>query len=232
MGPVTPSGRRLPGRTGVCLMAGLSVLCFVTVACLAMVVNRQWPTLMASDLSIDTAVHQIVRGAAPVIDVALVLQLTGSPVFLTTLTTCVVVVLLARRRPGYAVYLATTALGGVVLSESFKDLIARQRPVWPDPLSSAAGYSFPSGHSLAGVTNWVVYGVIVLMLIPGAKGRVFATILMTWGLLMAPSRVALGVHWPSDVIGGWLLGFGWVLAVSAAAVVLVTHREAARAAPA
>jgi len=84
---------------------------------------------------------------------------------------------------------------------------------------------------MAGITNWVGYGVIALMLLPGVRGRVAAAGLVTWGLLMAPSRLVLGVHWPADVVAGWLLGAAWVLTVSVVAVMLVTRQEGSRAAP-
>lgn len=150
---------------------------------------------------------------------------------MTAVTSLAVVGLLATRRAGPAAYLTATAVGGAVLSEVLKDVVARPRPVWVDPLWSAEGFSFPSGHSLAGITNWVVYGVLALYLIAGRRGVILAAALITWGVLMAPSRLVLGVHWPSDVVAGWLLGFGWVAAVSAVALLVIRRREAAPVAP-
>ena len=212
------------------LVAG-SIACFAVAAVLTYLVVTQWPPLLASDLAIDTWIHGVAVTAPGLVVVAEVLNWTGSPVFLTPLTTAVVIGLLVTRRVGWAGYLAATALGGVVLSEVIKSSVARPRPTWPDPLWVEDGFSFTSGHSLAGITNWLVYGVIVLFCVPGSRGRVAAGVLMAWGLLMAPSRLVLGVHWPADVVGGWMVGLGWVLAVSAVAVVLVSRRAGARAAP-
>lgn len=227
-----PSGRRLPGNRGLVIMALLVVGCLLAFAVLTVLVATGWPPLFASDLQIDTALHSIATTTPWLVGLSVVASYTGGPALVSVISTVTVVVLAIRGRLGFALYLATTALGGAALSEVTKGAIERPRPVWVDPLWSAEGASYPSGHSLAGVTNWVVYGVIALMLLPGVRGRVAATALMTWGLLMAPSRLVLGVHWPADVVAGWLLGGAWVLAVSVIAVRVATRRAAPPAAPA
>ncbi|MFN8127032.1 MAG: phosphatase PAP2 family protein [Candidatus Nanopelagicales bacterium] len=214
--------RSLPGRRGavVCLVLGavlLGAAALLTVAVLRGATD-------ATDLSLDTAIHEAVRGQWWLLDLCRVLRLTGGPAFLTVLSTVLVILLAVTRRWGWAAYLAATALGGVIISEWLKATVARPRPVWADPYSVADGFSYPSGHALAGITNWVVYGVIVLFLVPGRAGRVVAVVLMVWGVAMAPSRLVLGVHWPADVVGGWLFGFGWVLVVSGVGLLLVNRR--------
>lgn len=206
--------------------------CALAFGVLTALVAAGWPPLLASDLRIDTGIHSVATSSSALVGLAIVLSYTGGPVLVTVASTIGVVALAVQGRLGFATYLAATALGGVALSEGTKGAVERARPVWPDPLWGAEGASYPSGHSLAGITNWVVYGVIALMLWPGTRGRVAAAVLMTWGLLMAPSRLVLGVHWPADVVGGWLLGAAWVLAVSTVAVILVTRQVGSRAAPA
>lgn len=230
--PVAPSGRRLPGPMGIVALFGGSLLCLAAAIGLAVMVHARWAALLDADLAVDTAIHTWVRDQQVILFWAKLQSWTGSPVAVAALTSLIVVGLLATRRPGPAAYLTATAVGGAVLSEVLKDVVARQRPVWLDPLWSAEGFSFPSGHSLAGITNWFVYGVLVLYLVAGRRGAVLGSALMAWGVLMAPSRLVLGVHWPSDVVAGWLLGFGWVAAVSAGALLLLRHREAAQAEPA
>ena len=230
-GPVMPSGRHLPGVRGVRIMAVTAAACLLGFGLLTVLVATGWPPVLASDLSIDTAIHAMATSSPALVGLAIVLSYTGGPALVTAISTIAVVVLAVRGRLGFAVYRATTALGGVVLSEVTKGAVERARPVWPDPLWGAEGASYPSGHSMAGITNWVVYGVIALMLLPGVRGRVAAAGLVMWGLLMAPSRLVLGVHWPADVVAGWLLGAAWVLTVSVVAVMLVTRQEGSRAAP-
>lgn len=230
-GPTMPSGRQLPGFTGTVVMAVLSICCLVAFLVLAGLVVSGWQPMVQSDLAIDTELHSVATRSSLLVGLAVALSWTGGPLGVTVLSTAIVVVLAVRGRVGFALFLAATALGGVALSESAKDWVDRARPVWSDPLWSAEGASFPSGHSMAGITNWVVYGVLILLLVPGRRAWVPALALMTWGLLMAPSRLVLGVHWPSDVIGGWLLGFAWVLAVCVVSVSLVRRQVARPAAP-
>lgn len=219
--------RSLPGVRGAWICLLLSSVCLLGAVALTVAVAAG--VTDPTDLVIDTAIHDAVRGHPLLLDLSRILRITGGPVFVTIVSTSVVVLLLVTRRWGWAAYLAATALGGALISESVKTLIARERPVWPDPYSLAAGFSYPSGHSLAGITNWVVYGVIVLFLVPRSWVRVVAVALMLWGVAMAPSRLVLGVHWPADVVGGWLFGFGWVLAVSAVGLAVVIRSRAARA---
>ncbi len=212
----------MPGRRWVTPLAAAAALCLAAAGALTAMVLSGVP--LGVDELLAQPVHEWAHGSLAAVPVAELLRWTGSPLLLTPLTLGVVVVLVLRGRGGYGAYLAATAIGGVVISETVKRLVARPRPVWPDPLDTASNWSYPSGHSLAGITNWVVYGVIALLLVPGRGGRVLAVGCILWGLLMAPSRVVLGVHWPTDVVAGWLFGFGWVAAVSAVAVSLVGRR--------
>lgn len=110
---------------------------------------------------------------------------------------------------------ATCALGAGV-QQGLKSAIGRERPVWPDPVDSAHYAAFPSGHAL---TATVVCGLLLwLFHLYGAGPALRRT-----GLALAVvsvvgvglTRVWLGVHWPSDVLGGWLIG-ALIVALAAA----------------
>jgi undecaprenyl-diphosphatase len=79
-----------------------------------------------------------------------------------------------------------------------------------DPISSAA---FPSGHA----NNAAVVYILFIMLVPQARHPGWQLMAAVMILLTGLSRVMLGVHWPTDVIGGWMLGASFAL--SAAAVI-------------
>ncbi|UWZ58491.1 phosphatase PAP2 family protein [Dactylosporangium aurantiacum] len=124
--------------------------------------------------------------------------------------------LLIRRQPRLAAYVVVTAGGAFMLDPVVKLLVQRLRPVVDVPVAAAPGPSFPSGHAL---TSVVSYGVLLLVFLPTLPRRwrnwAFA---VTGGLvvLIGFTRMALGVHYLTDVLAGWALGTVW-LAVTAAA---------------
>jgi len=119
--------------------------------------------------------------------------------------------LLARRRPRTGVWvLATTALAGI-LDSGLKVLIGRDRPHWIDPVSHAVGGSFPSGHSL---TSAMACAVLLRLAWPLATRRwAWSVVAVVLPLITGFTRMFLGVHYLSDVIGGWLIAAALVLAM-------------------
>ncbi|MDP9864576.1 MULTISPECIES: phosphatase PAP2 family protein [Streptosporangium] len=109
------------------------------------------------------------------------------------------------RRPAIWAVVTITASG--LLNLAVKGIVDRARPVLPDPVSWAPGASFPSGHAMGAATGTCV---LVLLLLPYLKGRLSR--LALWAVaavitvFVAYSRVALGVHWFSDVVAGVALG--------------------------
>ena len=111
-----------------------------------------------------------------------------------------------RARTG-AVLIAVT-LTGRVLTEAQKYWIARARPDVEPHLVIVKTSSFPSGHA---ASSMIFYLALALLLADARRrtAAVGAAILLS--LLVGLSRVMLGVHWPSDVIGGWTFGLLWLL---------------------
>jgi undecaprenyl-diphosphatase len=136
--------------------------------------------------------------------------------------------------------LAVTAvlLVGIGLRLALVNLIARPRPPRSDWAGLAHGYAFPSGHTTtsalsAGLLIWLVLGRLT-----GVWRATVATVLACWALAVGMTRAYLGVHWPTDVLGGWLLALAW-LSLAAAVVpgllasgVLTTGARPARDTPA
>ena len=136
----------------------------------------------------------------------------GGVVLLNLLGTIAVAALLLARLRREAVLLAVTMLSGWAFETLLKALVGRPRPTLVPHLTEAGGLSFPSGHSF---NSAVVYMSIALTLASLSARRG-----VRWGLiagaalvsaLVALSRVWLGVHYPSDVIAGWLGGMAWAL---------------------
>ena len=105
--------------------------------------------------------------------------------------------------------LLSIILVGRALGEAQKYWIARVRPDMEPHLVVVKTSSFPSGHA---TSSMIFYLTLALALTVGTRWhRVAAGGAIFLSLLIGTSRVMLGVHWPSDVIGGWTFGMLWVL---------------------
>jgi membrane-associated phospholipid phosphatase len=106
-----------------------------------------------------------------------------------------------------ALWLTATCALGTLLQQGLKGAIGRDRPVWPDPVDSAHYAAFPSGHAL---TAAVVCGLLLWLLRLYGAGRVLWRVALTLAAVsvigVGLTRIWLGVHWPTDVLGGWFLG--------------------------
>lgn len=105
---------------------------------------------------------------------------------------------------------------GVLSRFELSQLVGDARPPQVDWLAPAHGFSFPSGHAstsalVAGTLAW-----LLTYLVHSRPGRlVIAACLGGWALLVALSRMYLGVHWVSDILGSWLLASAWLVALLA-----------------
>jgi undecaprenyl-diphosphatase len=142
-------------------------------------------------------------------------SLGGSPASWVVLST-LAAVLLIRRQWRLACFVAVTGLGAAILSPAVKELVGRLRPMVETPVASAPGYSFPSGHALGSL---VTYGVLLLVFLPVLPRHIRRPVTATIAVLVVLigfTRLALGVHFLSDVIAGWLLGVGWLAVTTVA----------------
>ncbi len=112
---------------------------------------------------------------------------------------------------GAAMAMAVATLASAMTSDILKNFFARVRPdLIPqlDPISSPA---FPSGHA----TNAAVVYLLFIMLVPQAHHPAWQLAAAAMILLTGLSRILLNVHWPTDVIGGWMLGTSFALMAAA-----------------
>lgn len=127
---------------------------------------------------------------------------------LSRIALVVVAALLWRRgRRWAAAWVAASALVSVVASPLLKVLVDRPRPGWPDPIIVLGDPSFPSGHATAA---WVFATAVVLLCwdheVPPRWQRSLMVVSIGAAVVVSLDRVFLGVHYPSDVVGGALLG--------------------------
>lgn len=131
----------------------------------------------------------------------------GSFVILTFVTACVTGGLFLARRRRAALGLATSVLVCGVLNGALKSLYARPRPSVVQHLTEVSGESFPSGHSMAAAAVYLTIATFVASTL--AKRRFKIGVMTLAGFVVIAigvSRCFLGVHYPSDVFGGWLVG--------------------------
>jgi undecaprenyl-diphosphatase len=129
-----------------------------------------------------------------------------------------------------ALWAATTMVVGTLLGALIKLGVSRARPVLDHPVSSASGYSFPSGHALNAMLGCTL--IVVLLWRPAEKRRRRAALLVVATLIVLATgmdRLLLGVHFPSDVLAGFLVG-GLVVASSWVAFGPILRQRALRGA--
>ena len=136
----------------------------------------------------------------------------GSTAWNTGLVAVSDLVLLMRRDRSGTTRILLAGVGSWMLMLAAKPIVGRDRPTIVEPLVEAGGYAFPSGHALM---TTAVYLTLALVLQKHLQHRQAATLVTALAclaiLLVGVSRVYLGVHHPSDVLGGVLLGLFWVL---------------------
>jgi undecaprenyl-diphosphatase len=113
-------------------------------------------------------------------------------------------------RNGLFIFVAST--GGWVLNWLLKAAFARARPDVVPHLREVVSSSFPSGHALTSAAVYLTLGALLMRIAEGRLAKYYCiAIAMFVTFLVGVSRVFLGVHYPTDVIAGWLIGMSWAL---------------------
>lgn len=137
----------------------------------------------------------------------------GSHFLIALLTIAGVGFLLIHRKRRMALLAAVSAVGGVLLTGALKYLVLRDRPNIVPHLRDVITPSFPSGHASLSAIVFLTFGILLSEVIKGRWSRVYVFL---WALfltfLVGASRVYLGVHYPTDVLAGWMIGLAWALA--------------------
>ncbi|MFC9438800.1 phosphatase PAP2 family protein [Nocardia sp. NPDC057030] len=150
----------------------------------------------------------------------------GGTVAMTILATVAVIAFALRGYRREAAVVTVAGLGAWVLVDGGKNLIARPRPPIVDHVVVKTNFAYPSGHSLGSI---VVIGILAVLLIPRlrrpAARWIAAGAAAVFVAAVGLSRIYLGVHWSTDVLGGWSLGALWVILCFGAYRYLAQRRE-------
>ena len=190
------------------LLLGFTVLLLVGWA-----VGELWLSIVGS-ADLDAVREVAAQRTAALTEIAKVVTWAGSAFLLVPLALicCFVLARAGLRREALAVALS---LGGaMLLSDLVKLLVSRPRPP-VEHLQGVSGSSFPSGHATQASAFWFSL-VLALRTAGGSRTavRLAAAVALLIVVAVAASRVCLGVHYPSDVVAGILLGTGWAVFVS------------------
>ena len=195
--------RRLAPVTAVTVAASVFTL-------LLIFVRLRWAPLESADRTSALDLNNLIAGHGALVSVLKAVTLLGSTAVLCIVVGLAVILLAIRRRWRLALYLLVAGAGALILDPVLKSLVGRLRPVLAHPIAHGTGSSFPSGHALGSL---VCYGALLLVFLPAARGRrriVLIVVVAAIILIVGISRILLGVHYVSDVVGGWAIGVIWL----------------------
>nr|WSZ19558.1 phosphatase PAP2 family protein [Streptomyces canus] len=204
--PSVDSPPRPPEHRTAARATGVLALCSVLLLVLVVV---EWHPLLTVDRDIADTTHRWAVDEPGVTHAFRILtDWVWDPWAMRILAAIAVIWLVWRRNARWtAAWLAATCALGTLLQQILKAAVGRPRPVWPDPVDTAHFAAYPSGHAL---TATVVCGLLLWLLHHYGAGRALWFTALTVAVIsvvgVGLTRIWLGVHWPSDVLGGWLLG--------------------------
>jgi undecaprenyl-diphosphatase len=187
----------------VAALAGLIVLAYAAGRLLIPAVNG---ADVATDINVAAGRSQ--TG----IDIAQGLTRLGSTLTLTIVVIVAALGLFIARQRLAALFVVVCGVGSTVLDQSVKYLVQRPRPATAlqvDPLNT---FSYPSGHATGAAAIYLALALVLAATVSSRRPAVIAlAIAVILAIGVAWSRVYLGVHYPSDVAAGLLLGGGWTM---------------------
>jgi undecaprenyl-diphosphatase len=212
--PTAAPGARFGARTVLAAVAvGAGGIAF---GILLLLVQDQWDPLLDVDEGARDGMHTVAVTHHGLVEALLALSVAGSAVVYIPVFALVSLWLVRRGQPRLAAFVAVTWAGSVALNAAVKAAVHRARPVVADPVTHANGMSFPSGHAQSAVVSATLLLVVFLPVLGPAARRVALALAVAWIVSIGFARVALGVHFVSDVLAGYALGLAWVAAMVAA----------------
>lgn len=209
------------------LVAGLLVFAVMTLTLGEIAEDvRDGEPLTLADVRFSNWLHT--NGSAPLTKVMWLITSLHASVVVCGAAVLVGLYLWRRRQRFWVVALWLSVFGGLLLNNILKLIFHRARPHFSDGVQSLTTYSFPSGHTMI---STVFYGALVAFVIANSKSwslRIFSGALaLTLIMLVAFSRIYLGAHYLSDVLGAMAEGLAWI-ALSLTGLYYFWNRNQAR----
>ena len=136
----------------------------------------------------------------------------GGAQVLIAVTLVTAVWLLRRRRVAHAALMGMALAGGDWLNALLKATFDRPRPSFSEPIATAAGFSFPSGHAMSSLTVYGALAFVIAASVKSRRARLLGVVsLAALVVAIGFSRVYLGVHYVSDVLAGYSAGIAWLM---------------------
>jgi len=134
----------------------------------------------------------------------------GGPTVITLVVLAVVGFLLLQTRYWTAFFIFMTAVTGELVSYAMKSVFERPRPTVVPHLREAFSSSFPSGHAMQSAIIYLTLGAVLMRITESRLTKIYCcAVAMLLTFLVGLSRVWLGVHYPTDVLAGWIVGLFW-----------------------
>ena len=181
---------------------------------------------MAFDNRVLAALRDPSRGGAPrgpwwLPDAARDVTALGGHAVLGFVVVAVAGFLLLQRKNHLAMLVVAAGGGGMVVNDLLKAWFGRERPDLVTHGVEVHSLSFPSGHAMVSAAVYLSLAVLVARIVPRPAARAYVVLLgLALTLAVGATRIYLGVHYPTDVLAGWLAGALWALLCGGVAVAL------------
>jgi undecaprenyl-diphosphatase len=134
----------------------------------------------------------------------------GGPTVIALVVLALIGFLVVQSKYWTALFVLGTALTGEAVSFAMKAAFVRPRPTLVPHLRESFSSSFPSGHAMQSAIIYLTLGALLMRITTGRLTKIYClTVAMLLTFLVGLSRVWLGVHYPTDVLAGWIVGLFW-----------------------
>ena len=157
-----------------------------------------WTVVSGVAYDFDVPIREFIIGLRNGVLSALLVPFAYSGNWFCVVPICLILLLLPKTRWSFGIPVASSVLVAQVFYNVLKRIFQRERPDWSLHLVKEHGFSFPSGHS---ITSFMLFAMLAVLILYYSA----AWLCIFYIVLMGFTRIYVGVHWPTDVIGSWCL---------------------------